>query len=431
MPKLTLKMAVASLLPLYIVAHFVHHVMTAVTAPLLPLIRTSFDLTYAQAGLVLSAYTFAYGAGHLASGWMMSRLGPRLMITAGTAGVATCGLAIGLAPGFALMVALQFLMGIVGSGYHPAATTLISLSVPRESRGHALGLHVIGGSGSNLVTPLLAGLIAAVLGWRGAFLTLAVPTIALGVTIFVLLGRFTPGAAGTRAVGAEQREPEEASWLRIAALVTLSCSGAALAGAAISFLPLLATDTLGVPAGAAAVVVAVANAPGILISPLAGRLSDRLGRVPLLIGVSLAAAAVLPLLARVPHGALFYLLVLLVGAYVFVRMPISESFILGEVAARSRPALLGFYYFGSSALGAAVNPVVGRLADTYGFRASFGWLGAAFALVTLACAAVFRIERGRRPAAASAARDGAASAATQADAASAATRDGAAQRPLR
>ncbi len=421
MPKFTLKMAVASLLPLYIVAHFVHHVLTAVTAPLLPLIRTSFDLSYAQAGLVLSAYTFAYGAGHLASGWMMGRLGPRLMITAGTAGVATCGLAIGLAPGFALMVALQFVMGIAGSGYHPAATTLISLSVPRESRGHALGLHVIGGSGSNLLTPLLAGLIAAALGWRGAFITLAVPTIALGVAIFVLLGRLTPKAAEAGAGGQERREPEEASWGRIAAVMTLSCSGAALAGAAISFLPLLATDTLGVPAGAAAVVVAVANAPGILISPLAGRLSDRVGRVPLLIGVSLAASAMLPLLARVPHGALFYLLVLLVGAYVFVRMPISESFILGEVPARSRPVLLGFYYFASSALGAAVNPVVGRLADTYGFRASFGWLGAAFAVVTLACAAAFRIEgRRRRPAVASAAAGG--------DAASAATRAGSGER---
>jgi len=399
MSRLTLKMAAASLLPLYIVAHFSHHVLTAVTAPLLPLIRTGFGLSYAQTGFLLSAYTLSYGIGHLFSGWMMVRFGPRLMITAGIAGVATCGLAIGLAPTFGVMAAFQFLMGIVGSGYHPAATTLISLSVPAENRGQALGVHIIGGSSSFFLTPLLAGLIASSWGWRGAFVTLALPTLALGLIVFVLLGRLAPlGARAHVPHDSALPEPEAASWGAIVPLVTLSCLGAALVGSAISFLPLLATDTLGVPAATAAVVVAVVNSPGIYISPLAGWLSDRIGRIPLLVAVSLATSVLMALVPQVPYGPLFYILVLLVGAYVFVRMPISESFILGEVPARHRPGVLGFYYFASSALAAVVNPVVGRLTDTYGFGTSFAALGAAFAVVTLACAAAFRMNGLRRAA---------------------------------
>ncbi len=402
MPKLTLKVAIASLLPLYVVAHFSHHVLTAVTSPLLPLMRTTFALSYEQTGFMLSAYTMAYAVGHLFSGWLMMRLGPRLMITAGIAGVAAFGLGIGLAPSFAVVVAFQFLMGAAGSGYHPASTTLISVSVPPDNRGQALGLHIIGGSSSYFLTPLLAGLIAPAWGWRGAFVTLAIPTIAVGAAIFVLLGRSAPRAEPQReSAGEAKPEPGSASWAVVVPLVALSCLSAGLVGSAIAFLPLLATDSLGVAPETAALVVAVANAPGVFVAPLAGALSDRLGRVRLLVAASLATCLTTVLVARASYGVLFYALVLLVGAFPFVRMPVSESFILGEVPARHRATVLGFYYFASSAVIALVNPFVGRLSDSYGFATSFAALGAALLAITLACAVAFRLARARRPAAGS------------------------------
>jgi len=35
-----------SILPLFVLVHFAHHVITAIAAPLLPLIRASFSLNY-------------------------------------------------------------------------------------------------------------------------------------------------------------------------------------------------------------------------------------------------------------------------------------------------------------------------------------------------------------------------------------------------
>jgi hypothetical protein len=35
--------------PVYVVAHFVHHILIALPAPLLPLIRIEFDLSYTRA----------------------------------------------------------------------------------------------------------------------------------------------------------------------------------------------------------------------------------------------------------------------------------------------------------------------------------------------------------------------------------------------
>ena len=62
-----------SILPLFVFAHFTHHVITAIAAPLLPLIRTSFSLSYTQSGVLLSAFTIAYGLGHLPAGRLSDR----------------------------------------------------------------------------------------------------------------------------------------------------------------------------------------------------------------------------------------------------------------------------------------------------------------------------------------------------------------------
>jgi MFS family permease len=216
----------------------------------------------------------------------------------------------------------------------------------------------------------------------------------------VQLGRRSPAALTAGGGGGDEAGADgEARWGTIVPVLALSCVGSALIGSATLFLPLLATDTLGVSVGTAAIVVAVINLSGVFVSPLAGWLSDRVGRVPVLVGATLATSVTVAAVARVPHGVLFYVLVLLAGAYVFVRMPVSESFILGEVPVRHRPNVLGFYYFGSSALGSVINPVVGRLSDSHGFGTSFAVIGGAFAVITVACAAALRLARAAKTAA--------------------------------
>ena len=107
----------------------------------------------------------------------------------GIAGVGIAGVVFGLAPTFALLVATNTLIGLAGSGYHPAASYLISRVAKPEQRGSALGVHVIGGSTSYFLAPLLAGGIAVAVGWRGTFIALSLPTLVLGVALAVLLQR--------------------------------------------------------------------------------------------------------------------------------------------------------------------------------------------------------------------------------------------------
>ena len=149
------------LLPLFMLAHFSHHVLTAIPIPLLPMIRSNFALDYTQSGLAISAFTLAYGIAQLPGGWLADRVGPRQLITMGISVVALSGLLVGLSQTYTMMAVFLVLMGLMGGGYHPAASPLISTSVEPENRGRALGFHLIGGSASHFLAPLMAAAIAS------------------------------------------------------------------------------------------------------------------------------------------------------------------------------------------------------------------------------------------------------------------------------
>jgi FSR family fosmidomycin resistance protein-like MFS transporter len=379
-----------SILPLFVLAHFTHHVITAIAAPLLPLIRTSFSLSYTQSGLLLSAFTVAYGVGHLPAGWLSDRISPVLMIFVGIAGVAIAGVMFGLAPTFSMLVGANALIGLTGSGYHPAASYLISRVAKPAQRGSALGVHVIGGSASHFLAPLLAGAVAAAVGWRGTYISLSVPTLVLGVTLVVLLQRAAVKRGISKTEVRAAKEPTRGArfWIWLFSFLALSTLSGALVGSAIGFVPLLLVDTHGIREETAAGLQAVVFSGGFWAAPLAGYLSDRVGKLPLLFTACAIVVPVIFFLPRVSTGAGLYILLILIGVFVFMRMPVSESFLLAHAPARQRATLLGTYFLGSSAGGGVFTPLIGWLSDRHDFRYSFTVVALIMVVLTVICGTI-------------------------------------------
>lgn len=376
-------------LSLFVTAHFGHHVITAVMVPMLPMIRSSFGLSYTQTGFLLSAYTVSYGIAHLFSGWLSGRIGPRFLILVGIVGVGAAGLLAGVAGSFAFLVAAQLIMGVAGSGYHPAASYFISSITAPERRGRALGIHVIGGSASLFMSPILAAAIAAAWGWRGSFITLAIPTILLGVLLSVLLDRVSRQHNKQKGAAAgPPRTGESVRWTPIIAFLALSTLGGTLAASLIGFIPLYLVDSFGIRAETAARLLAIVYSAGIWAAPLAGWLSDRVGRPSVVITVSFITGPVIVLMNFVSPGIGFYALLLLIGVYLFVRMPLSEAYLYGEVPSQQRSTLLGVYFFSSSLGVGAFTLLIGRIIDQYGFQRAFWISGVSLFVITVICSAV-------------------------------------------
>jgi len=377
------------LIPLFALAHFSHHVLTALTVPLMPYIRDSFQLDYTQSGWVVSAFTLAYGIAQLPSGWLADRLDTRILITLGISGVAAAGLLVGLSQSYVMMIVFLVLMGALGGGYHPSAPPLISRSVEPEKRGRALGYHNIGGSGSYFLTPIIGVAIAKAWGWRSSYIILAIPTMIIGLVLYLLIKKHTvsrnnSGNLPTDAATTDTKPTGKSS--RLTAFIVLSTFTSATLGATCAFIPLYLVDHFKLSEATAALYLSLVFSTGLYMNPIGGYLSDRFGSIPVILTICLLAGPLIFLLNIVPSGPVIIVLLLAIGIIMSVRMPTSELFIVGETTDRNRSTILGIYYFTAMEAGGILNPVMGRLIDRFGFYTSFTAAAAFLFCITLICA---------------------------------------------
>ncbi len=368
-------------------AHFSHHLLPALPVPLLPFIRDDFALDYTQAGLVVSVFGLSYGIGQLPAGWLADRIGPRIMITIGISGVALAGFLVGLSQTYIIMIALLALMGVVGGGYHPSAAPMILASVEPKNRGRALGFHLIGGSGSHFLAPLIAAAIAAAWGWRGSFIGLAVPTMIFGIIFYVLLGRRAKMSKTKQTLTHHHDEtPSPPGYLRrLVPFMILTTFTGAVTLSTIAFIPLFMVDHFGVSEGTAAAFLSITFSAGLWASPLGGYLSDRLGSVPVMLATCIITGPLIYLLNLASYSLGIGALLLAIGAVIYIRMPTSESYIIGQAPERHRSMIYGIYYSAGMEAGAVLTPVMGYFIDQFGFYPTFTIAGIAVVAVTLIC----------------------------------------------
>lgn len=374
---------------LFVLAHFSHHLLTALPVPLLPFIRNEFSLDYTRAALVVSAFSVPYGISQLPAGWLSDRFGPRRLLLVGISGVAVAGLLVGVSTQYALLLAGLALMGALGGGYHPSAPSLISSVVEPSHRGSALGFHMIGGSASYFLAPLLAAGLAAGYGWRAPFVVLAVPAFLLGIGFYVLLGRQQKAASRSEPSAAVAPvDGRETDWIRIAGFIALSGFLAAALQAVLAFVPLYLVDVFGYSEPSAAAVIALFYSTGLWAAVAGGYVSDRLGNVPVVVVLALMTGPAMIVMGSTSSEALIMGLVLVLGVALYARAPASEAFLLSESPPSRRSTVLGVYYFGAMEGNGVLAPIVGYLIDRFGFTIAFESAGIGMVSVAAICTLV-------------------------------------------
>ncbi|MFP4492033.1 MAG: MFS transporter [Spirochaetaceae bacterium] len=416
---------------MFVAAHFFHHLLTAILVPLLPFIRDGFDLSYAQSGAVVSAFTIAYGFGQLPAGWLSDRVGPRYMLLAGISGVAIAGALIGISTSYMGLLIFLVLLGIMGGGYHPSASPLITAAVPASQRGKAIGIHIVGGSISNFLSPLVAVFIAGYLGWRGSYITISLPVFVFGLWLFFLMLRNDirarrtkeaspqPAAeenpvgqesvsaveadagadavAGTTAEDTKEMGDSRRETLpNIIIILVISAAMGAAVGSSVSFVPLLVVDSLGYDQQTAALLLSIYFGTGIAAAPLGGIIVDRYGPLVLFFSVALLSGPIIILMGIIPHWGIMAVIMLSLGTIAFFRMTSSEIFFVSRVPGKYRSTVLGVYYFAGMEGRGIVSPFLGGAIDTWGFTASYTAVGLILSLIVAVCLAIFFILQRKR-----------------------------------
>ena len=275
------------------VAHAINHAQ-AVLLPLIFIkIIDEFTVGVDDIAFLVAFGAFAAGAVQLSYAYLTRVVSRRRLL--GFGGILFGGgmAAQALATGFLSFAIPNIASRIGGSPQHPVGNGLLAEQFPTERRGFAISAHIAGGNVGTVVVALIGVPLIAAVGWRGASVVFGMPAIAVGIAILLFVReRGTDRAAAlasgsVRAAFGRILRDRDLRWLYLTSALGGGGRGLGVVNlfALIYMIQVLGLDeeTSGLMYGA----LIVFSVPMPLV---AGWLSDRIGRKPLIIGVYLGGA---------------------------------------------------------------------------------------------------------------------------------------------
>jgi MFS transporter, FSR family, fosmidomycin resistance protein len=172
--------------------HFVHDGFSDILYVLLPLWATDFGLTFAQVGMIRTAYSGGMAAFQIPAGLLAERCGERRLLAAGTAITALGFIAVGAVGGFLALLGVLLVAGIGSGVQHPLSSSLVSRAYETGPRRAALGTYNFSGDIGKVVVPAAVALAATFVGWRTASMAYGVVGVLAALGILGVLARLTP-----------------------------------------------------------------------------------------------------------------------------------------------------------------------------------------------------------------------------------------------
>ena len=375
------------------IGHALTHWYPATFYLLLPLIGAELGLSYSQIGSILTCQYAAGAISNVPGGIFVDTVGRKgLLMALSPFWVGFPYLVMGFSHTYGMMLACATLLGIGNNLWHPTAIPWLASRFP-ERKGLVMSFHSMGGNVGDAVAPLVIGALLAVFTWRDVVLVNVIPGIAMSVLILVYIGRLynADKAAGAAAkkpasmTGAE-RMRSFAALLTNRAVVTLSVGSTfrtMTQSALLTFLPVYLARDMGYSPLWIGASMFVLQAAGFVAAPIAGHLSDTIGRRQIV--ASSMSMTALVLLAMIFAGGTiwFVILVALLGFFLFAVRAVLQAWLLDATPPGLSGSAIGIL-FGAQAAGAAIGPIsAGLLADHYGIMAAFYFLAATIVVANL------------------------------------------------
>jgi MFS family permease len=273
---------------------FVDTMFFAAVAPLLPHYSDELDLSKTAAGVLTAAYPAGTFAGSLPGGWLAARWGVKPTLLAGLALLGMSSLAFAFGNHIVLLDAARFVQGVGGAFMWAAGMAWLVSAAPPERRGELIGSALAAAIVGVLFGPVLGG-AATLVGPEVVFSAVSIGAVAIAAWAWRIPGVPPSPSPGLRALlGALRRGNVLAGFW----LFTIP----ALFAGVLEVLVPLRLDDLGASGVAIGAVFLLTAAVEAVVSPIAGRVSDRRGRlVPIRAG--LAGAVVMAVVLPLPERA--------------------------------------------------------------------------------------------------------------------------------
>ena len=341
-----------------------------------PLFIKELGLSYAQIGTVAFVSILAGTLLQPLFGYISDRFDSRVLMVLSLLWIGTIMALTGLARSYWLLLLVVAAGGLGSASFHPAAAALAS-AVTSRRRGASMSIFSVGGNAGAALSPLLIGAAILWMGLPGTVILLPI-MVAISLLLFQRISRFpansqleasnNPGPGGGVQIGPP---------LALALVVLIASARSWFQAGLNTYLPEW-LQTQGWAAEHANILLSVLLISVAVGSLTGGTLSDRIGRVPV---VLLSFAVATPVIWFLLHtqGAVQVLCIVLAGIMIGATYPVTIL-----MAQEAWPRAIGLA--SSLAIGFGWLPggigawSVGVLADRYSLTG---------ALSTLAVAPIF------------------------------------------
>ena len=363
-------------------AHFVSHYYMIMLAPLFAFVRADYGVSYTDLALALTAFNVVSAVLQTPAGFLVDRIGARVVLIGGVALGAVAFAVVGLVNSFAVFIAMYAVAGLGNTAYHPADYSLLSHHSTPARIGQIFSFHTFSGILGSAVAPATLLAMQSWFGWRGAYVGAAL----LGVAVLTLLiaRRPTPAdrlaekrRAVSQAPDGANSSGNDSTWrlllsppimLNLGFFVLISIMGGLNTFLVVALGALYGTsDTL---ANVALTGLLLMNALGVLVG---GVLASRTTRHAAVAALALAFAGVATMLVGVIgfSSSALVLTASLTGLFVGIASPSRDMLVRAVTPPGAFGRVFGFVSSGFN-IGSMIAPMIyGTMMDRGEPRAVF------------------------------------------------------------
>ena len=370
--------------------HTMTHWYPATFYLLLPLIGKELGLSYGEIGAIMTCQYLVGAISNVPGGLAVDFVSRKTMPMAiSMLWVGVPYLLMGLTHTYWLLLVCSALVGVGNNLWHPAAIPLLAQRFP-ERRGLAVALHGMGGNLGDAIAPFASGALLTILSWREVVIVNVIPGLLLAALILVYVNRTTEQSRDMAEKSERMRAADVLSALRTMftsrTVLMVSASSAfrlMTQAGLLTFLPVFLATQMGYsPIWIGACMLALQTA-GFVAAPIAGHLSDRMGRRRIIMSSMAMTGLVLLLMATIGRSTAFVLFISVLGFFLFAIRAVMQAWILDATPKSMGGTSIGIL-FGTQAIGAAVGPALGGIfADHYGLMATFYFLAITIVIANL------------------------------------------------